>query len=168
MGALYIYLSWVIGHVVQSKKGTESVKKFNFRLVLIAVGGFCIYAIIYLAAGNAKTSTVRDEYGSTHPVIRLGISTFILFDRDLVVTDMSRKDFDYETMGLAKKKRSLHFVQSDDYVHAIDLRTNNRPEWRNWLLETYFKIMGFRTLRHNGTGDHLHVSLMIHDNPNAL
>ena len=168
MIALYIYLSWMIGHIVSSKKGSETVRKINLRIVLIAVGGFCVYAIMYLAAGNAKTSSVRDEYGSTHPLIRLGISTFILFDSDLVVTDMSRTHFDYETMGLAKKKRSLHFVQSDDYVHAIDLRTNDRSEWRNTLLNWYFKAMGFRTLRHVGTGDHLHVSLMIHDNPNAL
>ena len=166
--ALYFYLAWIIGHFVQSKKGTERVRKFNSRAVLIAVGGFCLYAIMYLAAGNAKTSAVQAEYGTTHPIIRLGVSSFILFDRDLVVTDMARSHFDYETMGLKKKNKSLHFVQSDDYVHAVDLRTNDRSSWRNTLLEYYFIAMGFRTLRHVGTGDHLHVSLMIHDNPNAL
>ena len=31
--------------------------------------------------------------------------------------------------------------------------------WRNLLLRGYFATMGFPTLRHVGTGDHLHVSL---------
>lgn len=168
MVALYFYLSWILGHIVSSKKNVERVRKINLRLVLITVGGFCLYAIMYLAAGNAKTSTIQEEYGNTHPLLRLGISSFIIFDRDLVVTDLTRKVIDYESMGLAKKKKSLHFIQSDEYVHAVDLRTNNRPEWRNTLLNWYFQLMGFRTLRHVGTADHLHISLMIHDNPQAL
>jgi hypothetical protein len=44
-------------------------------------------------------------------------------------------------------------------VHAVDLRTIGRAEWKNVLLNWYFRSMGFRTLRHVGTADHLHVSL---------
>ena len=168
MAALYFYLTWVVGHVVQKKKAVEKAKRINVRLVLVAVAGFCLYAVLYLAAGNAKTTSVQDEYTSTHPLLRLGVSTFILFDHDLVVTDMARAKLDYREMGLAMKNKSLHYPQSDGYVHALDLRTNDSSDWRNKLLETYFWVMGFRTLRHVGTGDHLHISLMIKDNLGAL
>ncbi len=168
MVALYFYLTWIVGHVVQKKKAVQKAKSINLKLVLVAVAGFCLYAILYLAAGNAKTQNVQEEYATTHPLLRLGVSSFIIFDHDLVVTDMARTHADYLEMGLFQKKKSLHYPQSDGYVHALDLRTNGRPEWRNKLLETYFWLMGYRTLRHGGTGDHLHISLMIHDNPHAL
>jgi hypothetical protein len=168
MVALYFYLVWITGHLVQKKKNVEKAKSIHLKLVLVAVGGFCLYAILYLAASNAKTAGVQAEYSTTHPLLRLGVSSFILFDRDLVVTDMARTHLDYKEMGLAMKNKSLHYPQSDGYVHALDLRTNDSAEWRNRLLETYFWFMGYRTLRHVGTGDHLHISLMIHDNPNAL
>jgi hypothetical protein len=168
MVALYFYLVWITRHVVKTKKGVEKAKRINLRLVLVAVAGFCLYAVLYLAAGNAKTAAVQGEYTSTHPLLRLGVSSFILFDPNLVVTDMERSHADYREMGLAEKKKSLHYPQSDGYVHALDLRTNDRAEWRNKLLETYFWLMGYRTLRHVGTGDHLHISLMIKDNPGAL
>jgi hypothetical protein len=168
MVALYFYLVWILGHVISKKKQVEKAKRFNLRLALVAVGGFCVYAIMYLAAGNAKTRSVQEEYSSTHPILRLGVSSFIIFDQGLVVTDMSRGFIDYEEMGLASKKKSLHYTQTDGYVHALDLRTNDRPEWRNQILEWYFWAMGFRTLRHTGTADHLHISLYTPDNPNAL
>ncbi len=50
----------------------------------------------------------------------------------------------------------------------MDLRTNDRQEWRNQILELYFNLMGFNTLRHVGTADHLHVSLSPHDLPGAI
>ncbi len=168
MAALYIYLVWITGHLVQKKKSVEKAKSIHLKLVLVAVGGFCLYAILYLAAGNAKTEGVQAEYTTTHPLLRLGVSALLIFDHDLVVTDMARTHLDYKEMGLAMKNKSLHYTQSDGYVHALDLRTNDRAEWRNKVVETYFWLMGYRTLRHVGTGDHLHISLMIKDNPNAL
>ncbi len=168
MVALYVYLAWILGHVVQKKKSVEKAKRINLKLVLVAVSGFCLYAVLYLAAGNAKTEGVQAEYTTTHPLLRLGVSSFILFDHELVVTDMSRTHLDYKEMGLAMKNKSLHYPQSDGYVHALDLRTNDSAEWRNKLLETYFWLMGYRTLRHVGSGDHLHISLMIKDNPGAI
>jgi len=76
-----------------------------------------------------------------------------------VVTDAARTREDYAAMGLPPAETSLHFAQSDGYVHALDLRTAGRAEWRNVLVEAGFRMMGFRTLRHVGTADHLHVSL---------
>ena len=60
-------------------------------------------------------------------------------------------------MGLAVNPASMHYEQSDGYVHAVDLRTVGRGWWRNWGVEGYFRAMGFGTLRHRGTEDHLHV-----------
>ena len=73
--------------------------------------------------------------------------------------DMSRELDDYARMGLPPLDNSLHFPQSSGYVHAVDLRTVGRPAWKNWTTVVYFRVLGFRTLRHVGSADHLHVSL---------
>jgi hypothetical protein len=49
--------------------------------------------------------------------------------------------------------------QEDGYAYAVDIRTLGRPEWRTRLVSLYFRAMGFGTLRHVGTADHLHVYL---------
>ena len=76
-----------------------------------------------------------------------------------MVTDALRQPVDYSNMGLPTLDNSLHFVQHDGFVHAVDLRTIGRTEWRNALMIGYFRLMGLKTLRHVGTADHLHVSL---------
>jgi hypothetical protein len=124
--------------------------------VLIAYAG---YTLVYLSGNNAKTEAVRTTYTSLHPLFRLALSTAIVFDRGLLVTDVQRVPADYVAMGLPVYEASLHFRQSDGYVHAVDLRTMGRPAWRNRMTALYFRLMGFRTLRHVGTADHLHVSL---------
>ena len=75
---------------------------------------------------------------------------------------------DYRKMGLPTKGHSLHYHKSNGYAHAVDLRTNNHSEIRNFALKMYFKLMGFNTLRHVGTGDHLHISLNSKDVPGAI
>ncbi|MCH8920794.1 MAG: hypothetical protein IIA23_08850 [Chloroflexi bacterium] len=85
-------------------------------------------------------------------------SRAILFDRDLVVTDVRRIPSDYVAMGLPAREASLHYHQADGYVHAVDIRTIDRPAWRTGATALYFRFMGLRTLRHVGTADHLHVS----------
>jgi hypothetical protein len=52
-------------------------------------------------------------------------------------------------------------VQEDGYVHAMDLRTEGRTELRNRGIQLGFWLLGFSTLRHVGTADHLHVSLRL-------
>ena len=98
---------------------------------------------------------------SLHPMLRLAASTFLLFDRQAVITDTQRTVGDYLAMGLPVNESSLHFKLEDRWVHALDLRTVGRSEWRNRVTAGYFRLMGFRTLRHVGTADHLHVSLPI-------
>jgi hypothetical protein len=62
-------------------------------------------------------------------------------------------------MGLTPIEASLHVRQDDGYVHALDLRTEGRSELRNRAIQIAFWALGFHTLRHVGTADHLHVSL---------
>lgn len=100
-------------------------------------------------------------------MLRLAVSTLIHIDKELIITDADRQPEDYKKMGLKSKKLSLHYKQNTGYSHALDLRTSGRPIWKNLIVQNYFRLMGFRTLRHVGTADHLHVSLMSHQNPYA-
>ena len=108
---------------------------------------------------NVKAQRIRDEYTALHPLLRIAVSSVVLADTDLVITDMARTHGDYNQMGLQTMRRSMHYRQKDSYVHAVDLRTMGQAEWRNHFMIWYFQLMGFRTLRHVGTADHLHVSL---------
>lgn len=136
--------------------------------ILVVLLAYCTYTLAFFSRSNAKTQQVRTEFSSLHPFLRLGIGTVIFLDADLLVTDFSRKRTDYRRMGLRIKNNSMHYIQKDGYAHAFDLRTNGRSELRNTLLESYFKVMGFGTLRHVGTADHLHISIPTHQNPKAL
>jgi hypothetical protein len=129
------------------------------RLTGVLLTAYCVYLLLFVSAANVKSEEVRDTYSSLHPVLRIAVSTFVVMDREAVITDAQRTPEDYGNMGLSAPNTSLHFKQADDFVHAIDLRTIGRSETVNSLTEWYFKLMGFSTLRHTGTADHLHVSL---------
>lgn len=146
-----------------SPQGTVSraTLKGTICLVGMLVLGFFVYSMANLSGENAKTEAVREEFTRLHPFLKLGAGVVLLVDGDLLITDMTRSREDYGEMGLTASRRSLHYPQADGYVHAIDLRTRNRAEIRNWLLEKYFRLMGFHTLRHEGTADHLHVSIPV-------
>src|SRR6266550_1504831 len=77
------------------------------------------------------------------------------------ITDLARRPEDYKTMGLPPNDGSLHLVQRDGYAHAADLRTGGRGFLRNRLVQLYLWGLGFSTLRHTGTSDHLHVELPV-------
>lgn len=117
------------------------------------------YAMLYVSRINTKTPDVRSYYTTLQPLLRLALSSWILIDGDLVITDAARVPEDYAAMGLPLFERSRHFRQDDGWVHAADLRTIGRSRVRNWLTEQYFRMLGFATLRHVGTADHLHVAL---------
>jgi hypothetical protein len=132
------------------------------RPVLIAVvGGYSMYGLLYLSSANVKDPDIRDDYLSLHPLMRLASSTYFLFDRNAVVTDLERTAEDYLAMGIPINEASLHFKLEDRYVHAMDLRTLGRSPSRNALTVAYFRIMGFRSLHHVSSADHLHVSLPV-------
>ena len=117
--------------------------------------------MIYFSSANAKSERVRAYYASLHPLLRVALSTLILADRDLVVTDLARGPESYAAMGLTPNDGSLHYLQRDGYTHAADLRTAGRGVLKNRLVQLYFWSMGFTTLRHVVTGDHLHVELPV-------
>lgn len=119
---------------------------------------YAIHALLFVSRVNTKTESVRSYYRALHPTLRLAVSTFVILDDGLVVTDIQRTPEDYAMMGLPAYDASLHFRQNDGYVHAMDLRTIGRGAVRNWVTAMYFRVLGFRTLRHVGTADHLHVS----------
>ena len=130
-------------------------------IALPLVVGYCGHALLFLARQNAKADVVQAEYRAAHPLLRLALSTLILGDGDLVLTDLSRVPADYPAMGLPVYDRTLHYRQADGWTHAVDLRTIGRSGVTNALVQVYFRAMGFRTLRHVGTADHLHVELPI-------
>jgi len=148
--------------------GTCLVRRVTGRLHVAAVTKwiaspvvvfYLAYALVYLSSLNAKSPEVRAYYTSVHPLLRVALATAILADRDIVITDLARTPRDYARMGLPENERTLHYRQRDGYVHAVDLRTAGHGEIRNRLVQLYFWTMGFDTLRHVGTADHLHVSL---------
>ncbi|HEY2852482.1 MAG TPA: hypothetical protein VGJ18_06525 [Gemmatimonadaceae bacterium] len=120
---------------------------------------WCVYAAFYLSRVNVKSDDVRAYYSSVNPILRVALSTIVLVDPDLVVTDMGRVPHDYRRMHLPVNDRTKHYIQADGWVHAVDLRTRGRGVIRNRVVQLYFWSMGFSTLRHVGTADHLHVQL---------
>ena len=134
-------------------------------MALFLVLAYSLHGLFYISGNNIKNPDLRKEMREVHPILRLSVSTLIHIDKDLIITDGNRQPEDYKAMGLRSKGNSLHYKQSNGYVHAIDLRVNGRNEIRNFLVRTYFRLMGFKTLRHGGTADHLHISLLSHDRP---
>ena len=147
--------------------GPSKSFKLRLRLVLLVLIFYGFYAMLYVSAKNTKSREVSREFTSLHPVLRLGASTILLLDKSMVITDANRVPEDYEKMGLRTKSNSLHYRQSNGYVHAFDIRTQGRSEIHNFMMKWYFRAMGFRVIRHGGTGDHLHISLLSHDRPYA-
>ncbi|HXJ31458.1 MAG TPA: hypothetical protein VNG35_12505 [Gemmatimonadales bacterium] len=128
-------------------------------VALPLVAGFLIRGLIVLDRSHAQSESIRAEYRDTHPLLRVALATLDLADDRLVVTDMSRTAADYTRMGLPVLSNTMHGVQRDGWVHAVDIHTAGRGFVVNLLVEGYFRLMGFRTLRHVGTADHLHVEL---------
>lgn len=164
---LLFYFAIFYGRLT-GKLGNRNAFKFKMLFALLLVGAYCVHALSFLSKNNAKTTEVQQEYRSLHPILRLSISTILFVDKDLILTDASRLPEDYRKMGLKTKKQSLHYKQKNGYAHAFDVRTKGHSGVRNFLLEWYFKLMGLNTLRHGGTGDHLHISLKSHDRPGAI
>lgn len=163
---LFFYFTFMYGLFFTGKRERPRL----FRRLLIAfglVGLYCLHGLFYMSGDNMKTSGLKDEVRKVHPILRLSVSTLIHLDKELIITDADRQPEDYRKMGLKTKGHSLHYKQSNGYAHAMDLRTKGRSELRNFVTQSYFRLMGFNTIRHTGTADHLHVSIMSHDRPSA-
>ena len=142
--------------------------RLKFWIAFLIVAIYSIHGLFFLSAENVKYGKIQQEFRSLHPILRLSLSTAIRLDPTLIITDGNRTPEDYRKMGLPSKKHSLHYKQKSGYVHAVDIRTNNRSLIRNYLIRCYFWLMGFNTLLHGGTGEHLHVSILSLDKPGAI
>lgn len=151
------YGAWVWHRLTKRVRLALVARRFALPFAL----AYSVYALVYFSSAHAKSDRVRAYYGSLHPLLRVALSTLILIDRDMVVTDLTRRPQDYALMRLPQNDGSLHYVQSDGYAHAADLRTAGRSWVKNRLVQLYFWSMGFGTLRHTGTADHLHVELPV-------
>ncbi len=156
-GSVFLYLHSGYGPWLALAGGAGCTLLVVTALPLVLA--YCGYALIYLSSGNAKSDQVRAYYGSLHPLLRVVLSTWILVDKDILITDLARRRTDYAAMGMRPNDGSLHYVQGDGYVHAVDLRTRGRSEVKDRLVQLYFWSAGLGTLRHVGTADHLHVEL---------
>lgn len=143
-------------------KGTWVNKQLTQGIVILVMS-YTLYGLFYYSSLNTKTDEIRSYYRSLHPIIRVALSTTTLADNNLLITDIRRKPEDYVRMGLPENQRSLHYVQSNGYVHAVDLRTRGRTEWKNKLTRLTINIIGLKTIRHVGTADHLHVYLPLNN-----
>ena len=119
------------------------------------------YAVLYVASTNAVPDEIREEYQMIHPLLRLAASPVIVLDPSAFRPPDGSMLEDYRLMGLSANEANLHFVQTDDLIHSLDLVTDNRSEWRNRAIELGFWAFGFHSLRLLGVGDHLHVSLRL-------
>ena len=152
---LFIYVLALFRKV----KNTRYFYRISLILITVAVLGFSFHSLMFLSGSNAKTEEVKNLYRSMHPVLRMAVATVTLANSELVITDIERTPEDYSRMGLTLNPNSLHYRQETGYVHAVDLRTIGLGYVRNAWLEISFRVLGFRTLRHTGTADHLHVQL---------
>lgn len=157
--ATVILLTIYILFLFSKTKNKKRLLKFSFYGVGSLVVAFCFYGVMYLSSVHTKSDEVKQVYRSLHPVLRVAVATTTLADGDLIITNIRRTPEDYDAMGLPVNQSSLHFIQENGYVHAIDLRTIGRNEFRNYLLQKSLQLMGFKTIRHVGTADHLHISL---------
>ena len=148
--------AWAASRRIGAGKG---LKKLLTRAAALLGAMYVAYSLIFVAGANVKSDEVRAEYSALHPLLRVAASALILLDPGAVITDAGRTPDFYRRMGLSPNETSLHFEQQSGFLHALDLRTVGRPEWRNRAAGLAVRAMGFHTLRHVGTADHLHVSL---------
>lgn len=154
-----LWIALIAARVARRVTRRSPFRAIATRVVLPCVIAFCVYALFYVSPPNVKTQGVRISYTEVHPILRISLATLILFDPEIVITDMAREPGDYSALGLSPRANSLHYVQADGWVHAVDLRTKGRGFVRVGLTRFYFWLMGFDSLRHSGNADHLHVSL---------
>lgn len=158
LATILLLLTYLL-YLFRKVRNKRLLVKLSLAGASTMVLGFCMFSLLYLSAENAKSPQVRELYSSMHPVLRVAVSTVTLADGHLIITDIERQPVDYRNMGLPVNPNSRHYRQESGYVQAVDLRTRGRGTIRNTLLKFSLELMGFRTLRHVGTADHLHVEL---------
>ena len=165
-GAAVVTLASVAGLALWYARGRGARTRALLAVKWVAiptVGAWCVFALFRLSSANTKSEGVRQYFSQVNPVLRVAIATAILADPAVIVTDLGRSAEDYGRMGLPVNERTRHYRQPNGWVHAVDVRTIGRGEVRNRAMQAYFWMMGFQTLRHVGTADHLHVQLRVRE-----
>jgi len=167
--AILLFLYFTVLHgFITGRIGEYAGIKRRWIIALLIVLLYAGHALFFFSSDHLKSRSLSKEFSELHPIIRLATSTISHIDDKLILTDAERVPEDYKRMGLPTSRSSLHYKQSDGYVYAIDIRVKGRSEIRNMFTRLYFKLMGFKTLRHVGTDDHLHISLHCHDKPGSI
>ncbi len=156
-GLVTAYAAWLVRRVTGRGRPGAVLRWFGLPLASF----YAAYTLIYVSSNNLKRPELRAHYTALHPLLRVGLASLVLADRELLLTDLARRPADYARLGLPRREASLHYRQTDGWVHAVDLRTAGRSGTVNLLVSWYFRGMGFTTLRHVGTADHLHVALPV-------
>lgn len=155
---LLLYLSVGYTYLFRKLGTAESFKqRFIFISILVLVTSF--HVLFFISDSQVKSQELRKEYVQLHPILRLATGVISKVDKELVITDISRSAADYGRMGLSVNENSLHLPQKDGYSYAVDIRTIGKSEFVISALKLYYKALGFKTLRHTGTADHLHISI---------
>lgn len=162
IGLLFYSLIWmsltgILTYGISRKKNWSlAIAKWSVIPLIL------FYALTFLTVNKLQFKKPDDAkaYHQLHPALRIGLNTLILIDSDLLITNLQRTKQDYINWGLTPLEQSDHYVHTTTgFVHATDIRTKGRAEWKNKLTQLSFSMMGFRTLRHVGTTDHLHISI---------
>lgn len=164
---LLIYIVVIHSKVSGKVSGSKSLKG-KAVIALLLVIGFAMNSMYFISGNNFKNPELKSEIRTLNPILRLAVGTLVIADKEAVITDTNRVPEDYQEMGLKSNRSSLHYQQKDGYAYAIDLRVKGKSKLRNFITQWYFKSMGFNTLRHGGTADHLHVSLPCHYRKGAI
>jgi len=128
--------------------------KGRFQLISILVA-CVIYTVTFYDQVTFKTNATLAEFGDLHPMLQLAVRNL---DKKTVVTDITRDKKFYKRRGLKENKNSPHYIKNG-WSNAVDIRTNGEGFIRNSFVRAYFWVLGFDTLRHVGTSDHLHVQI---------
>jgi len=141
----------------------KKLRTINLKLIatlsLIPIILCSSFLLLYKSEGNMKTNEISSSFKQLHPLLKIAINLISIMDNKIIITDIAREKKFYKHIGLSENNESLHFIQKDGYVHAVDIRTLYRSEFRNWIVKWYFRILGFNVLRHVGTANHMHVSI---------
>jgi len=154
-GGLILGLVTLVGLRLRSLRGA-GVLTTALLLAVVSAGGL---GVARFPESGFKGEAVRAEWGQLHPTLRLALWVARLAEPGLVLTDVSRSPAEYEAMGMPRTPDSRHYVGTDGFARAVDVRVSDAGALRNWARQGMFLLMGLEAGRHEGTADHLHVSL---------
>ena len=151
----------VLGVALVTVFTLRSLKRTGLLLLAVplVVAGVGLAGIAHFPERHFKDGQVAEEWRQLHPTLRLALWVVALEDWSVVLTDIARTPEGYVDMGIEPLGESRHYVGEDGYARAVDLRVSDAGPLRNWVRQGLFLIMGLKTLRHEGTADHLHVAL---------